>query len=413
MSAFAKMSAPLDQGQFGTCVGHAFSKCLVDGVLGKYAVPLKVEDILAAVKISCPCWEGKHLEPLTNEWNKNVAGNSSLYFSDVDNCCRYRVGVEIRRIDTVQEAYAEAQKTEGVLLLMTAIKTGADGHGSHAVAVDKPYKKPNEMRGLNSWGAEQTFMDVTPANFQYAVAFDPIILEKKQGSRTKKIPATTRGYDEMGAGEVKREECEPSTTRWDDIVYTKRQPTPGNTSCWYAFRGRSYYRLTKLNKPPASLGTLGGNDVDGNPMANVDAVAYSGEGQKQNYFYVFKGRHYYRYKYLCDPHDGAPGTIGGQDSEGNPMSGIDGATYTRGVYTANWYIVKGQRYYRYGKLYSDHDNAPGTLHSDIDGISGLECTGGHSGHSKWYLLGTGPNEGKYLRLKELNAKPDSSGTLVC
>jgi len=200
MSALTTMSAPLNQGQFRNCVSHAFSKCLVDGVLGKYAVPLKIEDVLAAVKASCPCWEGKHLEPLTNEWNENVAGNSSLYFSDIDNCCRYRVGVKICRIDTVQEAYAEAQKIEGVLLLMTAIKTGADGHDSHAVAVDKPYKKINEMCALNSHGATQYFMDVTPANFQYAVALNPIIIEKKKGSQAKGIPDVTRRYREMGAG---------------------------------------------------------------------------------------------------------------------------------------------------------------------------------------------------------------------
>ena len=200
MSALAKMSAPLNQGQFGTCVGHAFSKCLVDSVLGKYAVPLKIEDVLAAVKISCPCWEGSDLELLSNEWNEHVAVKSHLYFADVDNRCRYRVRMDVRRIDTVEEAFAEAQKIDGVLLLLVSIATETDGHGLHAVAVDKPYKTPNEMRGLNSWGARQPFIEVTPDNFKYAVALDPIIIEKKKGSQAKGIPDVTRRYREMGAG---------------------------------------------------------------------------------------------------------------------------------------------------------------------------------------------------------------------
>jgi hypothetical protein len=199
MSSFAKMSAPLNQGSFGTCVGHAFSKCLVDGVLGKYAVPLQIESVLAQVKASCPCWEETYCEQLSNEWNDNVATNKGLYFPDVDNACRYRVSVDVRRIETIEEAYAETQKIDGVLLLLVCITTDANGHGLHAVAVDKPYKTPNEMRGLNSWGATKTFMDVTPDNFQYAVALDPIIIEKKRGSQEQQIPKVTRGFFEMGS----------------------------------------------------------------------------------------------------------------------------------------------------------------------------------------------------------------------
>ena len=191
------MSAPLNQGSFDTCVAYAFSKCLVDGVLGKYAVPLKIEDVLAQVKASCPCWNGSHIDILPNQWNGRVATNSDLYLEDVDNRCRYRVRVDVRRIDTVEEAYAEVQKIEGVLLLMTSIATEMDGHETHAVAVDKPYKTPNEMRGLNSWGARQPFIEVTPDNFKYAVALDPIIIEKKKGSQAKGIPEVTRGYSEM------------------------------------------------------------------------------------------------------------------------------------------------------------------------------------------------------------------------
>ena len=217
MSALAKMSAPLNQGLFGTCVGHAFSKCLVDGVFGKYGVPLEIKDVLTAVKVACPCWEGHHLEPLSNEWNENVATKSQLSFPDVDNRCRYRVRVDVRRIDTVEEAYAEAKKIDGVLLLLVCISTETDGHGLHAVAVDKAYKqgdKSNEMRGLNSWGATKSFMDVTPDNFQNAVALDPIIFEKKEGSQAEEIPKVTRGYSEMSTMSASTGHSLPDLCQW-------------------------------------------------------------------------------------------------------------------------------------------------------------------------------------------------------
>ena len=196
------MSSPLNQGSSSTCVAHAFSKVLVDGIFGKYAVPLKIEDVLAQVKASCPCWNGSRIDKLPREWNKHVATNSDFYFEDVDNRYRYRVSVDVRRIETIEEAYAEVQKIEGVLLLMTSIATETDSHETHAVAVDKPYKKLNEMRGLNSWGATQCFMDVTRRNFKYAVTLDPIITAKKKGSRTKRIPEVTRGYIEMSHGYI-------------------------------------------------------------------------------------------------------------------------------------------------------------------------------------------------------------------
>lgn len=220
-------------------------------------------------------------------------------------------------------------------------------------------------------------------------------------------------------------QCEKTFTLWDDVVYIKRQPSAGNDAhgrSWYAFKGRHYYRLRSLEDQDPTHGTLGGSDIDGNPMENVDAVAYSGEGQGQNHFYVFKGRKYYRYKHLHHDHDGKPGNIGGLDSEGNPMGDVDGATYTRGAYGVhNWYVVKGRQYYRYENLHDDHDKRPGTLHGGIDGVCGLEFTGGHADpkqtQMKWYVLGTGQHAmrykaAKYLRLAELNKKPASSGNLA-
>ena len=189
------MSAPLNQGGFGTCVGHAFAKALTDGVLGKYGVPINVQDILGAAKLKGDCWEGTQLARMCDVWNDNFQEDS--WFDDTDHKCRYRIKVNYKRLDTIEEAYAHMQKVDGVLLMMVAIDTDETGHSKHALAVDKPYKKVNEMRGLNSWGASQAFMEVTAENFNYAVTVDPVILEKKHGKTKSEIPSLTRSFNEM------------------------------------------------------------------------------------------------------------------------------------------------------------------------------------------------------------------------
>ena len=109
-------------------------------------------------------------------------------------------------MDTTEEAYAHMQKVDGVLLMMVSIGTDATGHSNHALAVDKPYKKLNEMRGLNSWGATQAFMDVTSTNFNYAVTVEPVILEKKQGKNLSELPSLTRSFSEMEVEVVQQDD---------------------------------------------------------------------------------------------------------------------------------------------------------------------------------------------------------------
>ena len=188
------MSTPLNQGGFGTCVGHAFAKALTDGLLGKYGVPINVQDILGAAKLKGDCWEGTQLAKMCAVWNDNFEDS---WFDDTDHKCRYRIKVNYQRLDTTEEAYAHMQKVEGVLLMMVSIKTDTTGHSRHALAVDKPYKKLNEMRGLNSWGATDAFWDVTSTNFNYAVTVEPVILEKKQGKTKSELPSLTRSFNEM------------------------------------------------------------------------------------------------------------------------------------------------------------------------------------------------------------------------
>ena len=197
------MSTNTNQGAFGTCVGHSFAKALTDGLLGKYAVPVDVHDIVSAVERECDCWEGKHLVPMCDAWNEKF---QDKWFKDIDKKCRYRIKVDYKRLDTIEEAYAHMQKVDGVLLMMVAIDTDETGHSKHALAVDKPYKKVNEMRGLNSWGASQAFMEVTAENFNYAVTVEPVILEKKQGKNLSELPSLTRSFSDMEVEVVQQDD---------------------------------------------------------------------------------------------------------------------------------------------------------------------------------------------------------------
>ena len=42
MSSLISMSAPLNQGGFGSCVGHAFGKAVFDGLFG---VPMSIKGV--------------------------------------------------------------------------------------------------------------------------------------------------------------------------------------------------------------------------------------------------------------------------------------------------------------------------------------------------------------------------------
>ena len=189
----AIIDGPLNQGAFGTCVGHAFAKAFTSGVLGKYGVALNVEEILYTVKQHGNCWEGSNPEAMCEVWNANL---QDTWFDDIDHNCRYRIKVESQRSDSIEQCHAYIKMTQGVLLLIAAIKTDADGHQRHAIAVDMPYQQLN-MRGLNSWGASQVYLNVTPENFYYAVTIQPVLLEKKHGATPQPLPCTTRGFNEF------------------------------------------------------------------------------------------------------------------------------------------------------------------------------------------------------------------------
>ena len=52
----------------------------------------------------------------------------------------------------------------------------------------------DKMSALNSWGAQKTYMDVTPSNFQYAMTFEPTIVSVHKGSAEKAVPPVQEVY---------------------------------------------------------------------------------------------------------------------------------------------------------------------------------------------------------------------------
>lgn len=101
-------SAPLNQGRdFGTCAGYAFAKTLVENVLNKYAVAFEVKDVLGAVKITCPCWEGTQLKTMCEQFNDKC---KNAWFADIDNRFRYRVNVRFKRLNHYCRSLCSSQK---------------------------------------------------------------------------------------------------------------------------------------------------------------------------------------------------------------------------------------------------------------------------------------------------------------
>jgi hypothetical protein len=186
----------LNQGNFPTCVNHAFTVSLHQGVVNKYGVALNPDALLVIAEHCYPTVKlgGGTLVDQCKEWAAFmkkappafVGGESRRYCVTVSN---------IRVIDTWQAAYKEAQRTEGVLLPLVGISLE---QGSHAIAVDKALRAPGYMRGLNSWGREQPKLQVTPENFECAVAFEPEIFRvTDERNASVKIPPVTQAYTDM------------------------------------------------------------------------------------------------------------------------------------------------------------------------------------------------------------------------
>ena len=172
----------MDQGQFGTCVGYAFAQTLANGMLAKYGIPCDPKEIVN--KIENLCWNGQHTESMPKLWNEKQKDYS---FKNIDSTQRYTVHVDFCKLGTFEAAFVEMQRHEHKKMYMPcSISTEEDGHGRHSVALTSAFETAagrKMMQALNSWGATQTFMDVTEDNFVYAITFDPIITDAHKGEK--------------------------------------------------------------------------------------------------------------------------------------------------------------------------------------------------------------------------------------
>lgn len=191
------MQAPLNQGLFGTCTAHAAAQALSTGLQVKYGVICRSDVIVEKVKALCPCWDGRGLGVLVKNWNR-VHDSEGAAIEDVDRRLLYNVKVAtpIRQIDSFDEVYQELGRVEAQRrMIPCAIKAGAQGHDRHAVALVRCYPdSQKKMEALNSWGATQAYMDVTPSNFLSAVSFDVEIIRVRCGKRPEPVPPVREIY---------------------------------------------------------------------------------------------------------------------------------------------------------------------------------------------------------------------------
>jgi len=178
----------LNQGGHGTCVGYAISLVMTAVLLEKYGIACDPEKFVEKVKALCPCWEGHDTERMVEEWNEKHA-TAGAAIEDVDQRQRYNVKVEYSRISSFEEAHAEMERQEALKLLMPCtMSTDAQGHELHAVAL-RSTVPGGTMEAVNSWGAKESLLSVTKANFFYAIRFDPLITAAtKSGDIPLEIP---------------------------------------------------------------------------------------------------------------------------------------------------------------------------------------------------------------------------------
>jgi len=164
----------LNQGGHGTCVGYAVSLVMTTALHEIHGIACDPEKLVEKVKALCPCWEGHETERMLGQWNKKHAKPGAA-IEDVDQRQRYNVMVQYTKITSFEEARTEMERQEALKLLMPCtISTGQQGHKLHAVAL-RGTAPGGKMEAVNSWGANQSLLEITPANFCYAIRFDPVI----------------------------------------------------------------------------------------------------------------------------------------------------------------------------------------------------------------------------------------------
>jgi hypothetical protein len=196
---------PMDQSNTDTCVAYAFATVLSANMMGKFSIGIDRHELVTVARTAVECWNGRRLVDFCDEWNLRMPS-----VNDVSQYRRYKVRVNFTALRTIEEAYAQLEYLEPArMVLMCAIHMDDGPHTSHAVTVTQTdlLNRPH-MVALNSWGARHhPHKDVTRANFQYALAINPVIIECFEGS-TRVPPAwitTSRHYNQLGDIQAQRD----------------------------------------------------------------------------------------------------------------------------------------------------------------------------------------------------------------
>lgn len=169
--------------------------------MGKFSIGIDREALVNVARTAAECWHGRRLVDFIREWNIEQP------WVHVSNR-RYRIRVDVTELGTIEDAYNQlAYLGPSQMNLMCSINQSNGPHTSHAVAVTKTYptRRPH-MVALNSWGQVEPEIDVTAANFQLALAIDPVIVQCFEGN-TLVHPAsitTTNLYNQLGAIQERR-----------------------------------------------------------------------------------------------------------------------------------------------------------------------------------------------------------------
>jgi hypothetical protein len=192
----AGAAIPLNQGSFGTCVAYAMASAMCNNLISKYGVPFKEELLVEKLKTLFPCWEGNDVFSMLIEWNK-VHLESRASIENMDRTKRYNVHAgDVQKLERFDEAYRAMQTAKAQeMFMLCIIKTSQKGHAHHAVALQAFVPGREKMTSVNSWGAHESYKDVTRHNFVYACSFDPVIV-KEVGSdkKSKKLPQPQEIY---------------------------------------------------------------------------------------------------------------------------------------------------------------------------------------------------------------------------
>ena len=162
-------------GKHGASAAHAFAHALAMGIQTKFGVACDPKEIVVRVEALCPGWAGHDAEAIVHEWNaKHLEDGASI--EDVKHSRRYAVRVEARRVEEFATAYFAMRTAEFLKMPMTcAIRTGAQGDGSGAVALVACMPGGQELQAVNIWSADKVHLSVNAENLSYAMTFDPTI----------------------------------------------------------------------------------------------------------------------------------------------------------------------------------------------------------------------------------------------